>query len=262
MNLSHYLKWSQLACIFGVFSALLPKGTNMNKTVSVLIQIYPYHLNAGGGGQKDGLECFVSAQMLMSWCTCTLIFFLITFVVQNRIERPHSTYHVIDFHTNLIPDHKFIWFRLQCWFHLGWFRFQFLFQGLPNSMITIPIPIPIPVTIDSNSDSDSSVSLRNWFRFWFRSSTMWFWLQLGFQKFGYRFQVWFWNLFTIPDSFTTLMRTPNPKWTWTWKTKWVCRKTSQCYFGFRQMLLATVHIDICKRTCCKVKVCLVCYRYD
>ena len=58
-RLSHYLKWRWLYILCLQCLALLPNGTNINKTMSVFIHLYNF--NAGGGGQKQGTEMFCSS---------------------------------------------------------------------------------------------------------------------------------------------------------------------------------------------------------
>ena len=114
--------------------ALLPKGTNMNKTMSVFI--YLFNPNAGGGEQREEIEMFRSSanayiimnmhkwwltfkQSMMLW----VILLLYKIIVQDQWnEILHST-HAWDWYVNLISiwfqNYKFLWFRFQLWFHLN-----------------------------------------------------------------------------------------------------------------------------------------------
>ena len=56
-RLSHYLKWSRLDCIFGVFSAL-PWYQKAPTLIKLCLCLFIYNLNAGGGGQKEGTKMF------------------------------------------------------------------------------------------------------------------------------------------------------------------------------------------------------------
>ena len=175
----------------------------------------------GAVDKRKGLECFVSAQMLMLWCTLHewwltlrqsmmlwLIFFQITIIVRRQWnEEPRSTYawkwHA---NTNLIQELQFFMIPILI----------SILRGLILILILIPIPVFTKI-YDSDSNSDSS---SKWFRFWFRfqcfpktldsdsdSNSSITWFRFQFQQTRLWFRFWFRNLIPIPESFTTLMPT-------------------------------------------------------